>query len=135
MSSRMRNALIVLALVSVACMDDEIVGGTTVTGAYVLRTVNGSPPPVTVAGSGANKTEVLDDVITLFEGGSYAENGHTRVTANGQTTTEIISETGRYTPLGNSITLTSTTNRTRVATSDAKWMKIVEADATWFYSK
>ncbi|MFL5468117.1 MAG: hypothetical protein ACJ79N_13705, partial [Gemmatimonadaceae bacterium] len=98
MSSAMRNALIVLALVSVACMDDEIVGGTTVTGAYVLRTVNGSPPPVTVAGSGANKTEVLDDVITLFEGGSYAENGHTRVTANGQTTTEIISETGRYTP-------------------------------------
>ncbi|MFL5487993.1 MAG: hypothetical protein ACJ8AJ_05845 [Gemmatimonadaceae bacterium] len=131
----MRKALIALALISVACIDDEIVGGTTLTGAYVLRTVNGSPPPATIAGSGDNKSEVLDDVITLFEGGSYAENGHTRVTANGQTSTQIISESGRYAPLGNSITLTSTTNRTRVAASDAKWMKIVEADATWFYSK
>lgn len=131
----MRIVLFALALISVACFDDEIVGGTTVTGAYVLRTVNGSPPPGVIVGSGDNKTEIVDDVITLFEGGSYAENGHARVTVNGQTTDEIISETGRYSPLANSISLISSTGRTRVASSDAKLMTIVESGVTLVYSK
>ena len=131
----MRKTLIGVALLSVACMNDDIVGGTTVTGAYVLRTVNASPPPVTIAGSGDNKTEVIDDIITLFEGGSYAENGHARVTANGQMTVEVIAESGRYSPVGNSISLISNTGRIRVAASDAISMTIVEAGITWFYSK
>ena len=135
MTLRMRGASICLVLVSLACMNDEVVGSTTLTGAYVLRTVNASAPPVTIAGSGDNKTEVLDDVITLFEGGSYAENGHTRVTVNGEVIAGVISESGRYSPLSTSISLTSTTGQIRVATSDGKSLKIVEAGITWFYSK
>jgi hypothetical protein len=131
----MRKALIGLALISVACMDDEVVGGTTLTGAYVLHTVNGSPLPATVAGSGDNRTEVVDDVITLFEGGNYAENGHLRVTENGQATDEIISEAGHYSPLSNSVSLISASGRIRVAASDAKSLKIVEAGITWLYAK
>jgi hypothetical protein len=57
------------------------------------------------------------------------------VTANGQTTEEIISETGRYSALANSISLISSTGRTRVASSDAKLMTIVEAGVTMVYSK
>jgi hypothetical protein len=131
----MRKALIGLAIVAVACMDDEIVGSTTLTGAYVLRTVNASPPPVTIAGSGDNRTEVIDDVVTLFEGGGYAENGHTRVTVNGQSSVEVISDSGHYSALSTSISLASSTGRIRVATSDAKSMTIVEAGITWLYSK
>jgi hypothetical protein len=131
----MRNALIGLALVSIACMDDEIVGSTTVTGAYVLRTVNASPPPATISGSGDNRIEVIDDVITLFEGGTYAENGHTRVTVNGQTSEGIITDSGRYSGLSNSISLTSSTGPVRVAISDARSMTIVESGVTWFFSK
>jgi hypothetical protein len=131
----MRTALLGLALSSVGCMDDGVVGSTTVTGAYVLRTVNNSPPPAIVSGSGDNRIEVIDDVITLFEGGSYAENGHTRVTVNGQTSEGTISDSGRYSALSNSISLGSTTGRIRVAMSDARSMKIVESGVTWYFSK
>jgi hypothetical protein len=132
----MRQALVGLALLCVGCLNDPVVGTTTLTGAYVLRSVNGSPPPAIVSGSGDNKTEVIDDVITLFEGGSYAENGHTRVTLNGQATDETISETGRYSPLGTSISLTSTSGRTRVtSSSEGTSMVIVEAGVRWVFSK
>jgi len=132
-----RKALAALALVGVtACLDDPVVGTTTLTGAYVLRTLNGSPPPAVVSGSGDNKTEVIDDVITLFEGGSYAENGHMRVTVNGQSSDEIISETGHYSPLGTSISLNSSTGRTRVtSSSDGRSLVITEAGVRWFFSK
>ena len=132
----MRAPLVALAFLSIACFDDGVVGSTTLTGAYVLRSVNGSPPPVTVAGSGDNKTEVIDDVLTLFEGGSYAENGHTRVTVNGQTTDGTIFDTGRYSPLGTSIALNSNGGGTRSASSsDAKSLVIVDAGVRWVFTK
>jgi hypothetical protein len=130
-----RSALLGLTLVLVACLNDDVVGSTTLTGAYVLRTVNASPPPVIIAGSGSDKTEILDDVITFFEGGSYAENGHRRVTVSGQATDEVISETGRYSPLSNSISLTSSTGQLRSAIGDGKSLKMVQAGITWYYSK
>lgn len=133
---RIRKLLCVSAVLSAGCLNDPVMGTTTLTGAYVLRTINGSPPPAVVSGSGDNKTEVIDDVITLFEGGSYAENGHSRVTVNGQVSDETISETGRYSPLGTSISLASTTGRTRVtSSSDGKSLVIVEAGVRWFFSK
>ena len=102
----------------------------------MLRSVNGAPPPATVAGSGDNKTEVIDDVLTLFEGGSYAENGHTRVTVNGQTTDGTIFDTGRYSPLGTSIALNSNGGGTRSASSsDAKSLVIVDAGVRWVFTK
>ena len=133
----MRKALIGLALLlAAACLDDPVVGTTTLTGAYVLRSINGSPPPAIVSGSGDNKTEVIDDVITFFEGGSYAENGHTRVTVNGQTSDGTIFDTGRYSPLGTSIALNSTSGGTRSASStDGKSLAIVEAGVRWVFTK
>lgn len=131
----MRSALIGLTLVCVACLNDDVVGSTTLTGAYVLRTVNASPPPVVIAGSGSDKTEIMDDVITFFEGGSYAENGHLRVTANGQATDQVIFDTGRYTPLSNSISLASSTGQLRSAIGDGKSLKIVQGGVAWFFSK
>jgi hypothetical protein len=131
-----RKALVGLALLCVGCLDDPVVGTTTLTGAYVLRSLNGSPPPAIVSGSGDNKTEVIDDVITFFEGGSYAENGHTRITVNGQTTDGTIFDTGRYSPLGTSIALNSTGGGTRSALStDGKSLTIVEAGVRWVFTK
>lgn len=69
----MRRALIAILMSSfLACSGDGIAGSSTVNGAYTLRSINGSSLPYTISGSGANKTEILDDVITLYEGGTYA---------------------------------------------------------------
>ena len=131
----MRSVSIALTLVCVACLNDGVVGSTTLTGAYVLRTVNASPPPVVIAGSGSDKTEIMDDVITFFEGGSYAENGHLRVTVSGQATEQIIFDTGRYSPLSNSIGLASSSGQLRSAIGDGKTLRIVQAGVPWFFSK
>ncbi len=53
---------------SAACFGGGVTGSSTVTGEYVLRTVNGAPLPFTLPGTGTVKTELLDNVITLYMG-------------------------------------------------------------------
>jgi hypothetical protein len=119
-----------------ACMDGDVVGSSTVTGSYVLRTVNGSPLPYTIAGTGTDKTEILDDAITLFQGGGYSESGHTRVTVNGQVTNTTNTESGSYSLFGTSVSLASSgAPHSRVATIQANTMTIVEAGRTSVFRK
>jgi hypothetical protein len=92
---------------SVACNNDGLTGSTTVNGKYTLRTVNGSALPYTISGSGSNKTEILDDAITLYEGFTYSRSAHSRVTVNGTASDVATSDAGSYSIFGTSITLTS----------------------------
>jgi hypothetical protein len=100
----MLMALVIV--LSAACNNDGLTGSTTVNGKYTLRTINGSALPYTVAGTGANKTEVLGDTITLYEGFTYARSAHSRVTVNGQASEVTAAESGSYNIFGTSITLT-----------------------------
>jgi hypothetical protein len=103
----MRAVLLALALVCfVGCNNDGLTGSTTVNGKYTLRTVNGSALPYTISGSGTNKTEVIDDAITLFEGFTYSRSAHSRVTVNGQASEVTTTDAGSYSIFGTSITLT-----------------------------
>jgi hypothetical protein len=133
----MRRSLIGLVVsLSAACMDG-VTGASTVTGAYTLRTVNGSPLPYTLSTSGTVTTEIVDGVITLYQGGTYAETTRLRVTTNGQSAIETKNGSGSFGLQGTSITLRSSDGATqRLANiKDAETMTFVEAGMTRVFTK
>jgi|SRR5687767_6847711 len=124
----MRKVLIALAMLGAVACDDGIVGSSTVTGDYTLRTINGASLPYTITGSGANKTEIVDDVITLYQGFTYSETTNSRITVNGQATSETKLRTGAFSLFGTSIILFSNDGTMeRRGTINANTMTIVEA--------
>ena len=131
----MRKGRLVLIALLAAC-SSGVTGITTVTGNWTLRTVNDSSLPYTLPGSGATKTEVLDDVITLFEGFTYSETSHKRVTVNGQQSTETTIDTGVYSLFGTSITLTPNSGAlARRGLIEGNTMTIVENGLVQDYKK
>ena len=132
----MRKSLLALAAVMFVACDDGVVGTSTTSGDYELKTVNGAALPATLSGSGANKTEILDHVITLYSGGTYSEAGHLRVTLNGQTSTQNTSGTGAFSFFGTSVTLLSSDGTyERRGLFNEKAITIVEEGRTMVFSK
>ena len=123
-------------LVSVGCFDDYSTGVGTVTGAYTLRTINGSALPYTITVDASTQKEIVDDVITLFSGGSYSRTQHANLTVSGQTTSQTNTEGGAYVLLGTSVTLNpSPSGRSTVTTVDGKTMTLVDSGITWTFMK
>jgi hypothetical protein len=131
-----RVLLALSMLVSVACFDDYSTAVGTVTGTYTLRTINGSALPYTYDVDASTRKEIVDDMITLFSGGSYSRVQHATVTVAGQTTGQTNTESGAYLLLGTSVTLNpSPAGRSTVTTVDGKTMTLVESGITWTFMK
>jgi hypothetical protein len=132
----MRRILLAVLLASGAsCIDEVPVGPGTVNGTYVLRTVNGSQLPYTMTANGTT-TEILDGAMTLYQGGTYAESGHSRRTVNGETTNVTHEEAGSYALYGTSVSFTSANGaRTRIATVSGATMTIVEPGMSAVFRK
>ena len=129
----MRRVRVWLLMLAVACTD-EPTGASTVTGAYTLRTINGAPPPFTVMTGSAAGTIILDEVINLYYGFTFATTRHVRSSAN--TPVETQSETGRYSLQGTSITLrVNETGRDRIAIGNGTVMTFIEQGVTMVFSK
>ncbi|MES2524595.1 MAG: hypothetical protein V4617_17985 [Gemmatimonadota bacterium] len=125
----------VLSLSVIACNPSEPVGSATVTGAYTLRSINGAPLPYTSTAAGV-QTVFLDDVFNLYQGGTYAQTGHTRTTVNGVVTDAAPTATGTYSMLGTSLSLTVNGQQgLRIAIMNGRTMTIVEAGFTYVYRK
>ena len=133
----MVRALLALALlVSVGCFDDFSTGVGTVTGTYTLRTINGSALPYTINVDASTQKVIVDDMITLFSGGSYSRTQHANTTVGGQTTSETNTESGAYLLVGTSVTLNpSPTGRSTITTIDGRTMTLVESGITWTFMK
>lgn len=133
----MVRALLALAMLfSVACFDDYSTGVGTVTGAYTLRTINGAALPYTYNVDATTQKEIIDDIITLFSGGSYSRVQHATITVAGQTTGQTNTEGGAYVLLGTSVTLNpSPSGRSTVTTIEGKTMTLVESGITWSFMK
>ena len=129
-----KAAFAMLAALCIGCVGGGIVGSSSVTGLYTLRSINGSSLPYTVSTTSTGKTEIIDDAITLYEGFTFAESIHTRTTVNGQATEQTSNTTGAYSLLGNSITL-NIDGQLRVGTIDADVMKFVNAGLTSVFKK
>jgi hypothetical protein len=119
-----------------ACFGGSTIGSPSITGEYTLRTVNGSPLPYTLSGSGTDKTELVRDAITLYQGGTFARSRDSRITAGGQVTNNNESDTGSYTIFGTSVALRSNaTGQTMQATISGNTMTVVEPGMTAVFSK
>jgi hypothetical protein len=128
--------LLMAVLIIASAGSEEVVGSSTATGMYVLRTINDAQLPFTLPGGGATKTEVLGDTINLYQGFTYAETRHVRVTANGQTTTQTIEDAGSYSFFGITVTLTSGRgNPERRGRIEATTMTIIEEGLSSKYRK
>ena len=137
-ASRLRRHVLMGAvlLCSAACLDEGMTGSASVTGVYTLRTINGAPLPYTISGSGANKTELMSDAITLFQGGTYSRQRDVRITTNGQVTQEASTEGGSYTLFGNSISMRAAGTGPQVqAIINGNTMTMVDAGITAVFSK
>jgi hypothetical protein len=102
----MRRFVALLAFAALAACGDST-SPDSVTGTYTLRTVNGSPLPYPVLQSSADTIEITSDMISLNDGGKFAELGTARSTQNGVVTTSTIADAGTYTVTGTAIILVS----------------------------
>jgi hypothetical protein len=130
-------AVAIATVTLAACFGRDLVGSSSSTGKYTLRTVNDSPLPYTISSSGGAKTEIIRDLIELYPGGTYAEGGNTRITAaNGAVTTDTIISTGNWSTFGNSVSLRNNEGRLPTAgTIDGNTMKLTENGRTSVYQK
>lgn len=123
-----------LLLFAIACSDDDIAGSSTTTGGYTLRTVNGAGLPFTITSGTDAGTVIVDDVINLYQGGTFAGTRHTRAAASGPIETR--NETGTYTLFGTSITFrVNETGQTKLAIGDGTRMTFTEQGMAMIYSK
>lgn len=132
---RVRLALLSVAVAALAGCSEKIVGTSTVTGTYNLITVNGAPLPF-VTTSGTTKTEILDDVINFYQGGTYSETVHLRITTNGQVANSTMEESGTYAFFGTSVTVRSADgSHERRGLMDGKKMSLTDPGMAMIFSK
>ena len=129
----MRRFALGLLLCAIACSDD-IVGAST-TGTYSLRTINGAALPYTITSGTSAGTVIVDDVISLYQGGTFAGTRRTRAAANAPIQT--VNTTGTWTVgLGNTLSFRiNETGATRIAVGDGVKMTIVEEGLSMVFSK
>ncbi len=134
----MKRALFTLAIAAmpVACFSGGVTGTATVNGKYTLQTVNGAALPYAVPGS-ATKLEVVDDVVNLYEGFTYAVSGQTRSMVNGQMTVQAVTENGTFSLQGNAIYFRNVINSVPLlaGTIEANKMTVLRGELVYVYNK
>ena len=104
----MRKFLMVLYVFATACGGgkDSPTQPTpaSVAGTWNLQSMNGTALPFVIAQTGANKTELTADVLTVVAGGSFTQMTTIRTTLNGQVTTQTIPDAGAYVLNGTNVT-------------------------------
>lgn len=133
-------ALAMLVTVTGCGGDDAPNAPENITGTYTLRTVNGNPPPVTIAEytdeSGSYKLELLGGSITLEQGGSYRDNHTLRETIDGVVQPpEEAPGTGTWARDGNTVTLRAADGEVVVATYAASALTFVQGPFTARYTR
>lgn len=94
-----------LLLVAVACGDNSISGTRSVSGTYVLQSVNGASLPVVIQASNP-RIELLSDIIVLDRGNTWTESVQVRqTTSTGSTSIQSSDDGGFYSLSGNTIVL------------------------------
>jgi hypothetical protein len=137
----MRKALMALAMAwaiaGCGVFTESPPGSETSTGSYTLQSVNNSPLPFTTSQTGGMKIDLVDDVIQLFQGGTFARTYHTRTTLNGQVTNATVARTGTWAiGIGATITLTANEDASRMIVNiNARRMTSIAEGNTYVYMK
>ena len=106
---RRRTLLSLLTLAALlACGGDSAGPGIPrVEGTWRLHTFNGSPLPAVLVQFGTSKLEILSDVITAVESGSFTQMTEFRMTEDGVPGTYSMPDAGTFTLNGAAVTLVS----------------------------
>ncbi|HYD53638.1 MAG TPA: hypothetical protein VEA99_13465 [Gemmatimonadaceae bacterium] len=99
-----------------------------IAGTYTLRTVNGNNLPFTILQVGADKIELMNETITVAEGGSFTQQGTVRLTESGTVTTESYADAGSYTRNGTSVTFRVNSDGTTITGTIANGSITAAAD-------
>ena len=129
----MRILRLVMAIAGVALIacTEITAGNPNLAGTYTLRTMNGQSLPFTAPGG---TTQVIDDAISVYEGGTWSSTGHVRTTPSGAA--ETVSRTGPFTSFGTSLSFrVNETGATRVAVYSADALTFVEDGVTSVYKR
>lgn len=107
----MRTALVLLATFVLACGGDATApDAATFAGTYALETVNGQKLPYVYIQTGNNSVTILNDRLTIADGGSWSETANVRVSTNGVVTTQTIAAGGSWARAGNQLALVNGAN-------------------------
>lgn len=105
-------------------------------GDYVLRRVNGNPLPFATTTADGVKTEILDDVMSLYQGATYSQLTHLRITTNGVVTLKTTTETGTYGGQGTGLAFTRNSKLPpRQSTVNNRTITVTEPEAIMEYVK
>jgi hypothetical protein len=106
MRSIIKATLLLSILLVGACSDSSGPGGeSSITGTYILKTVNGSPLPFVLIQVGSDKLEIVSARLTLNSDMTFGDRSTIRLTEAGQVTTEEDMSVGTYTRTGNTVVL------------------------------
>ena len=89
-----------------ACGDDSATAPTTdsVAGTWSLQSINGTALPYVVFQIGADKVELVSDVVVAVASGTFTQTTVVRTTASGQVTTESQADAGTWSLNGTAVT-------------------------------
>lgn len=126
------------ALVLGACGggDDPVGPSLQSIGTYTLSTVNGQPLPALIFQDATRKVEILSDVVTLNENGTWSEMASLRTTTpTGAVTTAPSTDSGTYSVNGSALLLSSGQSGTTTATLLGGSLTIADAGLVLVYLK
>lgn len=130
----MRRLLVLAFALVAACGGDKSTAPPPVdlslVGTYTLRTVNGSNLPFVFLQSGQTSYSVLEDRITIADGGTWSESGTSRTTINGVSANDVYADNGTWIRSGNGLVLVSSVyrNNAYTGTFTASTLTVVDPD-------
>ena len=105
-------------------------------GTYTLSTVNGQPLPALIFQDATRKVEILSDVVTLRENGTWSETASLRTTPPaGAVTTATTNDGGTYSIDGSALLLSSGQSGTTTATLLGGSLTIADVGLVLVYVK
>lgn len=135
----MRRSLASLALVVlVACGDGSTTAPTndSVAGTWSLQSINGTGLPYIILQTGADKVEIVSDVVVAAASGSFTQTTTVRTTVSGQATTQSQGDGGTWSLNGTAVTFQFTGDgSTGTGSISGNTMTVAESGFAFVYRK
>ena len=134
----MRSLISLALVVLVACGDDSTTAPTTdsVAGTWSLQSINGTALPYVVFQIGADKVELVSDVVVAVASGAFTQTTVVRTTSSGQVTTESQADAGTWSLNGTAVTFQfNGDGTTGTGSISGNTMTIAESGFAFVYRK
>jgi len=134
----MRSLISLALVILVACGDDSTTAPTndSVAGTWSLQSINGTGLPYVVFQIGADKVELVSDVVVAVASGAFTQTTVVRTTTSGQVTTESQADAGTWSLNGTAVTFQfNGDGTTGTGSISGNTMTIAESGFAFVYRK